>query len=333
MSDIASKVLIGDSRSIARLITLAENNDQVATDAMKSIHPKTGGAHVIGITGVMGSGKSTLIYELTREYRKKGLKVGIIAIDPTSPFSGGALLGDRIRMTELATDDGVFIRSMGTRGMLGGLTSAVYDVVEILDASGKDIILVETVGVGQAEVDVIKIADTTLVVLVPGLGDAIQTIKAGIMEIADIYVVNKADRSGVEQTVAEIESLIDITCSEKDRKIPVVTTVAVHNRGVHEILEKIIEFHKRNEDYTPKSFQLGKEIEEKLTKFLRKFQDIFPNHKYPQRFAALKLLESDEFMMESLHLHNEDKKDITLGTRGRSNNPSISALRSIIKSV
>ena len=243
MNDIASNVLKGEPRSIARLITLAENNDPVATDAMKAIHANTGSAHVIGITGVMGSGKSTLIYELTREFRKKGLKVGIIAIDPTSPFSGGALLGDRIRMTELATDDGVFIRSMGTRGMLGGLTSAVYDVVEILDASGKDIIIVETVGVGQAEVDVIKIADTTLVVLVPGLGDAIQTIKAGIMEIADIYVVNKADRAGVEQSVAEIESLSDITCSEKDRKIPVMTTVAKDNIGTSDLVKEI-ENHK-----------------------------------------------------------------------------------------
>ena len=243
MSDIAASVLKGDPRSIARLITLAENNDPIAANAMKTIHPKTGNAHVIGITGVMGSGKSTLIYELTREYRKKGLKVGIIAIDPTSPFSGGALLGDRIRMMELATDDGVFIRSMGTRGMLGGLTGAVYDVVEILDASGKDVVIVETVGVGQAEVDVVKIADSTLVVLVPGLGDAIQTIKAGIMEIADIYVVNKADRSGVEQAVAEIESLIDISCNEKDRKIPVLTTVAKENIGIIELVEEI-ENHK-----------------------------------------------------------------------------------------
>jgi LAO/AO transport system kinase len=239
MNDIAEKVLNGDTRSIARLITLTENNDPIAANAMKMIHTKTGNAHIIGITGVMGSGKSTLIYEITKAYRKKGLKVGIIAIDPTSPFSGGALLGDRIRMMELATDNGVFIRSMGTRGMLGGLTSAVYDVVEILDASGKDIILVETVGVGQAEVDVIKLADTTLVVLVPGLGDSIQTIKAGIMEIADIYVVNKADRPGTEQTVAEIESLIDIACSGKDRKIPVLTTVAKDNKGIYELIKEI----------------------------------------------------------------------------------------------
>jgi len=270
MNDIASNVLKGEPRSIARLITLAENNDPVATDAMKAIHANTGSAHVIGITGVMGSGKSTLIYELTREFRKKGLKVGIIAIDPTSPFSGGALLGDRIRMTELATDDGVFIRSMGTRGMLGGLTSAVYDVVEILDASGKDIIIVETVGVGQAEVDVIKIADTTLVVLVPGLGDAIQTIKAGIMEIADIYVVNKADRAGVEQSVAEIESLIDITCSEKDRKIPVMTTVAKDNIGTSDLVKEI-ENHK---SYLKKTkmfdVQRRKRYEAELVEIIRK---------------------------------------------------------------
>lgn len=270
MNDIANNVLKGDSRSIARLITLAENNDPVAANAMKVIHPKTGRAHVIGITGVMGSGKSTLIFELTREYRKKGLKVGIIAIDPTSPFSGGALLGDRIRMMELATDDGVFIRSMGTRGMLGGLTSAVYDVVEILDASGKDIIFVETVGVGQAEVDVIKLADTTLVTLVPGLGDSIQTIKAGIMEIADIYVVNKADRSGVEQAVAEIESLIDITCSEKDRKIPVLTTIAKQSKGIAELVDEIENHKKYLKDTKMFEVHRKKRYEAELIEIIRK---------------------------------------------------------------
>jgi len=243
MNDISAKVLKGDQRSIARLITLTENGSPLAVNGLREIHPYTGKAYVIGITGVMGSGKSTLIYELTREYRRQGLKVGIIAIDPTSPFSGGALLGDRIRMMDLATDNGVFIRSMGTRGMLGGLASAVYDVVEILDASGKDIILVETVGVGQAEVDIIKIADTTLVVLVPGLGDSIQTIKAGIMEIADIYIVNKADRSGVEQAVAELESLIEIACTGKDRKTPVLTTIAKENKGIVELIKEI-EKHK-----------------------------------------------------------------------------------------
>jgi LAO/AO transport system kinase len=218
----------------------------------------------------MGSGKSTLIFELTKEYRKKGLKVGIIAIDPTSPFSGGALLGDRVRMMELATDNGVFIRSMGTRGMLGGLTSAVYDVVEILDASSKDIILVETVGVGQAEVDVIKIADTTLVVLVPGLGDSIQTIKAGIMEIADIFVVNKADRSGVEQTVAEIEALIEIGSNEKNRKIPVLTTIAKEKTGIFELINEIDNhkiYLKKTEMFDVKR---RKRYEAELTEIIRK---------------------------------------------------------------
>jgi LAO/AO transport system kinase len=239
MKDLIDKVLKGDPRNIARLITLVESNDSMATSAMKDIHPHTGNAHVIGITGVMGSGKSTLICELTRLFRRQGKTVGIIAIDPTSPFSGGALLGDRVRMMELAMDEFVFIRSMGTRGMLGGLTSAVYDVVEILDASGKDIVIVETVGVGQAEVDIIKIADTTLVIVVPGLGDSIQTLKAGVMEIADIYVVNKADRPGVEQTIAEVESLVDISCSENKRRTPVLSTVAKQSKGIEDLLKEI----------------------------------------------------------------------------------------------
>jgi LAO/AO transport system kinase len=270
MNNLESKVLQGDSRSIARLITLAENNDSAAVSAMKNIHPHTGKAHVIGITGVMGSGKSTLICELTRLYRKQAKKVGIIAIDPTSPFSGGALLGDRVRMAELSMDEGVFIRSMGTRGMLGGLTSAVYDVVEILDASGCDIVIVETVGVGQAEVDIIKIADTTLVVVVPGLGDSIQTLKAGVMEIADIYVVNKADKPGVEQTVAEVESLVDITCSGKERKIPVLSTVAKQGKGIQELLREI-DSHRR---YLVKTKEFEKQrrmrYEAELVEIIRK---------------------------------------------------------------
>ena len=270
MNDIASKVLNGDPRSVARLITLVENSSPEGFRAMKDIYPHTGGAHVIGITGVMGSGKSTLISEITHEYRKQGLEVGIIAIDPTSPFSGGALLGDRVRMMELATDEGVFIRSMGTRGMLGGLTSAVYDVVEILDASGKDVVIVETVGVGQAEVDVIKIADTTLVILVPGLGDSIQTIKAGIMEIADIYVVNKADKPGVDQAVAEIESLVDISCSDRDRKTPVLTTSAKESKGIVELAQEI----KKHRDYLEKNnefeAQRRKRYEAELIEIIRK---------------------------------------------------------------
>lgn len=270
MKTLAANILKGDQRSIAKLITLVENDSSNAREVMKEIHPHTGKAQVIGITGVMGCGKSTLIYELTKNYRKKGKTVGIIAIDPTSPFSGGALLGDRIRMMDLAMDEGVFIRSMGTRGMLGGLTSAVYDVVEILDASGKDIVLVETVGIGQAEVDIIKIADTTLVVVVPGLGDSIQTLKAGIMEIADIYVVNKADRDGIEQTIAELQSLVDIECSTKKRKTPIVKTIAKEGKYIYTLIEKIDE-HK---DFLEKSHKLEQQrrlrYEAELVEIIRK---------------------------------------------------------------
>lgn len=270
MSDITSRILKGDSRSVAKLITAAENNSKELADEMKIIHKHSGNAYVIGVTGVMGSGKSTLIYELAKEYRKQGKKIGILAIDPTSPFTGGALLGDRIRMTELVMDDGVFIRSMGTRGMLGGLASAVFDAVEILDASGKDVIIVETVGVGQAEVDVVKIADTTMVVLVPGLGDSIQTIKAGIMEISGIFVVNKADRPDVEQLVAELESLIDISCIGKDRKIPIVRTIAKKNVGIIDLINEI----EKHKDYLIKTKNFGiqrkKRYEAELVEIIRK---------------------------------------------------------------
>ena len=289
MNDIASKVLKGDPRSIARLITLAENSSHEAVSAMKDIHSHTGNAHVIGVTGVMGSGKSTLICEITREYRKQDKTVGVIAIDPTSPFSGGALLGDRIRMIELAMDKGVFIRSMGTRGMLGGLTSAVYDAVEILDASGKDVVIVETVGVGQAEVDVIKIADTTLVVLVPGLGDSIQTIKAGIMEIADVYVINKDDQPGVDQTVAEVESLVGIECSNRDRKTPVLTTSAKNGKGIVALVDEI----KKHKEHLKKSKEFGiqrrKRYEAELVEIIRKrlMSFIFDESKFKDKVELL----------------------------------------------
>ena len=238
MTDLTTKVLTGDPHAIARLITHVENQDPQAITAMKTLYPHTGRAHVVGVTGVMGSGKSSLLYELARSYRKLGKKIGIIAIDPTSPFSGGALLGDRIRMTELSTDPGVFIRSMGTRGALGGLTNAVYDVVDILDAAGMDIIIIETVGVGQDEVEIVKVADTTIVVTVPGLGDAVQTIKAGLMEIADIFVVNKADRPGIEQTIAELQSLVDLDCN-RDWKTPIIPTSAKEHQGIDNLIDHI----------------------------------------------------------------------------------------------
>jgi LAO/AO transport system kinase len=269
MSDFSSKVLQGDARSIARLITFAENDMPDAAEEMKKIHKYTGKAHIIGVTGVMGSGKSSLIFELAYQYRKQGKTVGVIAVDPTSPFSGGALLGDRIRMMELSSDDGVFIRSMGTRGMLGGITSSVYDVAEILDASGKEIILIETVGVGQDQVDIVKIADTTLVVLVPGLGDSIQTIKAGLMEIADIFVVNKADRPGVEQVVAEIEAMLDLS-SKSERRIPILQTSAKEKKGITELVDEIeqhIKFLKKSKKF---EIRRRKRYEAELTEIIRK---------------------------------------------------------------
>jgi len=248
MKQLATKVIDGDHRAIARVITLVENDDTDAVEVMKQIHAHTGQALVIGVTGVMGSGKSSLIFELALAYRAQGKKVGIIAIDPTSPFSGGALLGDRIRMTDLSTDHGVFIRSMGTRGMMGGLTSALYDVVEILDAAGMQVVLIETVGVGQDEVDIVKIADTTLVVLVPGLGDTVQTIKAGLMEIADVFVVNKADRPGVEQTVSELQSMLDLV-STSEWRIPIVATSVKEKKGIQHLISKIAE----HQEYLRKS--------------------------------------------------------------------------------
>lgn len=288
MNDLASKVLKGDTRAIARMITLIENNDLAAIDSMKEIHKNSGNAQVIGVTGVMGSGKSSLIFELAYLYRKQGKKVGIIAIDPTSPFSGGAFLGDRVRMMQLATDDDVFIRSMGTRGVLGGLASSVFDVVEIYDAAGMDIILIETVGVGQAEVDIVKIADTTLVVLVPGLGDSIQTIKAGLMEIADIFVVNKADKPGVEQVVAEIESMLDIS-SKSDRETPIVQTSTKQDQGISELLSEI----NNHKNYLKKEKRLEvkrrKRYETELTEIIRKrlMSLIFDESKFKDKIDRL----------------------------------------------
>jgi len=209
--------------------------------AVRLLYPHTGRAYVIGVTGPTGCGKSTLIYRLTSELRKKGKTVGVVAIDPTSPFSGGALLGDRIRMQNLSTDEGVYIRSMATRGTLGGLAKATADAVRVLDASGKDIVFVETSGAGQSEVDVIKVAHTILVVMAPGLGDDIQASKAGMMEIGDIFIVNKADRDNADRAVEEIQAMIELGAQEGRWRPPVVKTTASSGRGVENVIEKIDE--------------------------------------------------------------------------------------------
>jgi LAO/AO transport system kinase len=245
MSDLNSLtqgIREGRYRALARAISMVERGDPEADVLLANIYPLTGKTRILGITGSPGAGKSTLVNALARHYRKQGKTVGIIAVDPTSPFSGGAILGDRIRMQEMYTDRGVFIRSMATRGFLGGLAKATNDVVDLLDAGGFDIVLVETVGVGQDEVEIIRTVQTNLVVLVPGMGDDIQAIKAGIMEIGDIFVVNKADRPGADRTVTEIQMMMSLVEEHGDWITPIVKTVASTNQGIVE-LDQAIEKH------------------------------------------------------------------------------------------
>ncbi len=240
MHELIERLLVGDRRACARIITLIENNATEKEQLLSELFPHTGKAFVLGITGSPGAGKSSLVDSLTSYYRKQDLTIGIIAVDPTSPFSGGAILGDRIRMQEHALDKGVFIRSMGTRGSLGGLARATKEAIKTLDAFGRDIILVETVGVGQSELDIMAAADTTLVILNPGTGDGIQTIKAGIMEIADVFVVNKCDRDGADKMAAEVEAMLDLGHGQNcNWRPPVVKTSTLDGRGIPELVQAI----------------------------------------------------------------------------------------------
>jgi LAO/AO transport system kinase len=236
---ITEGVAAGRARALAQAISLVESHDARAVRLLAELYPRTGRARIIGITGSPGAGKSTLVAALARNYRRQQKRVGILAVDPTSPFTGGAILGDRIRMTELYTDRGVFIRSMATRGFLGGLARATNDVVDILDAAGFDVVLVETVGVGQDEVEVVRTVQTNVVVLVPGMGDDIQAIKAGIMEIGDIFVVNKADRPGADRTVTEVTMMMSLVEEHGLWVPPIVKTVASKNQGISDLGEAI----------------------------------------------------------------------------------------------
>jgi LAO/AO transport system kinase len=241
----ANQICAGDVRAIARAITAIEDYDPQAEELLKRIFPSTGRAHVVGVTGAPGTGKSTLVDLLAAHYRRAGEQVGIIAVDPTSPYTGGAILGDRIRMQGHATDAGIFIRSMATRGSLGGLARAAGDVALILDAAGKQHVLVETVGVGQDEVDIVRLADCTLVLLVPGMGDDVQNMKAGLMEIADIFVLNKSDREGVDHLEAQLEAMLELGPERNGWKPKIVRTVATENKGVGELAAAIAENRER----------------------------------------------------------------------------------------
>ena len=232
----------GDVRTLARAISTVENRAPGWSDLLKALFPHTGKARILGLTGPPGAGKSTLVDQLARLYRKQNRTVGIVAVDPTSPYTGGAILGDRIRMQEHFSDPGIYIRSMATRGSLGGLARTTADVTTVLDASGRDVILVETVGVGQDEVDVVRLADITVVILVPGMGDDVQTIKAGIMEIADIFVINKSDREGAERVEREIRALQSLATRNDGWTPPIVKTVASEGAGVSELAASIANY-------------------------------------------------------------------------------------------
>lgn len=247
------KLLSGQPRAIARAITAVENDSEASAGLMKAVFPNTGKALVVGITGAPGAGKSSLVDKLAFLYREKGEKIGIIAVDPSSPFSGGAILGDRIRMATLGLDKNVFIRSMATRGNLGGLSRATVDAVAILDAAGFDKVIVETVGVGQDEVEIVKTADVSVVILVPGMGDDIQAIKAGIMEIGDVFVINKSDREGVVRMQKEIEALLNLAHRPDMWNPPIVKTIATENKGIEDLAAAIESYRafQQTEDANP----------------------------------------------------------------------------------
>src|SRR6266496_2385852 len=245
--ELIDRVIAGDPKAVARVISKIEDGTPDSPSLMKEIFPRTGRALIVGVTGAPGAGKSSLVDKLAAFYRGRGERVGIIAVDPSSPFSGGAILGDRIRMQKLALDSGVFIRSMATRGNLGGLARTTVEVVAILDAAGYDKIIVETVGVGQDEIEIAKTADVCVVVLVPGMGDDVQTMKAGIMEIGDVLVINKADREGVLRAEKELAALLSLGIRDDQWQPPIVKTVAIENKGIEELaaaIDRAREFQK-----------------------------------------------------------------------------------------
>jgi len=269
IQDWVDRIRTGEVRALARAISTIEDNRPESRELLKALFPFTGRARVIGLTGAPGAGKSTLVDQLAREYRKQKRTVGILAVDPTSPYTGGAILGDRIRMQSHHADAGIYIRSMATRGNLGGLARATTDAATVLDAAGKDIVLIETVGVGQDEIDIVRLADVTVVILVPGMGDDVQTIKAGIMEIADIFVINKSDREGADRVEREIRSMQSLAIRADKWTPPIIKTVAMDGRGIPELAAAIVNYERFLEQ---KDLLLKKKISnwrERLIEMLR----------------------------------------------------------------
>ena len=269
LMNLVERILQADPRAVARAMTLIENEDPRGWEILKALFSHAGRALVIGITGASGSGKSTLVDQLAKEFRRRHQSVGIVAVDPTSPFSGGAILADRIRMNTLYTDQGVFIRSMATRGHLGGLAATTAKVISVLDAAGKDVVLAETVGVGQDEVEIVKVADVSIVVLVPGMGDDMQALKAGLMEIGDIFVINKWDHPHADRMKKELEATLSLSSHSDEWKPPIVKTVATKGTGIGELTEQIDEFD-RYRKASPESVNKRRSsVEENLLDLLK----------------------------------------------------------------
>jgi len=302
--ELVEAALEGKIRAIARLLTRVENGGEEVMEALGAIYPHTGKAHIIGITGVPGSGKSTLMALLARQILLSGRRAGIVAVDPTSPFSGGAILGDRIRMNELGDDPGIFIRSMATRGMLGGLARTTLDCVDILDAAGYDAVLIETVGVGQDEIDVVRAAHTTVVVSAPGLGDDIQAIKAGVLEIADVHVVSKCDRADSNRTIADLKNMLRMSIAPTSWQQPIVATSAASGAGVDQLLEKIdahLGFLKKSGELCRRQQQIAEQ------RLLQAAEELLRGQFQQQRQDRVKDL-VEGLMAREIHPHQAAKK-------------------------